>query len=47
MSGAVEVVDGVHTDGQSVEKNPTTNKMEEIVADVLIHGNSSVCVCER
>ena len=37
MSGVVEVVDSVDSDGQSVEEDPPTNKMKKVVTDILVH----------
>ena len=37
MSCVVKMVDSVHTDGQSVEEDASSNKMKESVTDILIH----------
>lgn len=39
MPSVVEVVDSVHSNGQSVEENTSANKMEKRVADILVHWN--------
>lgn len=45
MSRIVEVVDGIHTDSQSVEKNPSSNKVEQVVTNILVHWDPvRVCV---
>ena len=48
MSCVVEVVDSVDTDGQSVEKNPSTNQVKKVVTYILIHWNPvHICIGER
>ena len=47
MSGVVEVVDSVDSNGQCVEEDPTTNKMKKVVTDILIHWYPVCGVCGR
>ena len=39
VSCVVEVVNSVNANGQSVEENPTTNQVEQVVTHILVHRN--------